>query len=132
MNVTRAHHIALFTGNFDRLKRFYVEDLGLPQVGSFPGGKTIFLQLGDTAVELIERADWQSSETGGWQHLALEIDDLDAAYAELKAKGIAFHVEPKNVPADDPSVRIAFFKDPDGNILELFQPLGSRYPQWGK
>lgn len=130
MNVTGAHHIALFTGNFARLKRFYVEDLGLPQVGSFPGGKTIFLQIGDTAVELIERTDWQSSETGGWQHLALEVADLDAAYAELSAKGIAFHVEPKNVPADDPSVRIAFFKDPDGNILELFQPLGARYPQW--
>ena len=73
MNVTRAHHIALFTGNFDRLKQFYVETIGLPQIGSFPGGKTIFLQLGDTAVELIERADWQSSEQGGWQHLALEI-----------------------------------------------------------
>ncbi len=131
MNVIAAHHIALFTGNFAHLKRFYVEDLGLPQVGSFPGGKTIFLKLGDTAVELIERANWQGSETGGWQHLALEVADLDAAHAELSAKGVVFHVEPKNVPADEPTVRIAFFKDPDGNILELFQPLGARYPQWG-
>lgn len=131
MHITGAHHIALCTANFATLRSFYTEVLGLPQVGSFPGGKTIFLKLGDTAIELIERADWSNSEPGGWQHLALAVADLDAAHAELAGKGIAFHVAPKDVPPHDPSARIAFFKDPDGNILELFQPLGARYPQQG-
>lgn len=131
MQITGAHHIALFTANFTTLRTFYTEMLGLPQVGSFPGGKTIFLKLGDTAIELIERADWANGASGGWQHLAFTVADLDAAHVELVGKGIAFHVEPKNVPPHDPSARIAFFKDPDGNILELFQPLGSHYPQQG-
>jgi catechol 2,3-dioxygenase-like lactoylglutathione lyase family enzyme len=65
---------------------------------------------------------------GGWDHLALEVEDIDAAYAELSAAGIPFHVPPEDFPEEAPSVRIAFFKDPDGNVLELVQPLGTRYP----
>jgi hypothetical protein len=43
---------------------------------------------------------------------------------------VAFHVTPRDFP-DPPEIRLAFFKDPDGNILELVQPLGGLYPQRG-
>ena len=129
MRVTGTHHVALYTGNLERLRDFYVDTLGLPQVGAFPGGRIIFIDAGSTAIELITREGWSGTETGSWQHLAFTVEDVDAAYHELTAKGIPFHVLPKSVPEDNPSVRIAFFKDPDGNILELFQPLGSHYPQ---
>jgi len=56
------------------------------------------------------------------------VSDADAAYAELSARGVPFHVPPKDFPEEAPSVRIAFFKDPDGNELELVQPLDARYP----
>lgn len=129
MRVTGTHHVALYTADLDRLRQFYVETLGLPVVGAFPGGRIIFIEAGSTAIELITREGWTSTETGGWQHLAFEVADVDATYAELTAKGVPFHVLPKNAPENDPSVRIAFFKDPEGNILELVQPLGQRYPQ---
>jgi catechol 2,3-dioxygenase-like lactoylglutathione lyase family enzyme len=38
MHVTGTHHIALFTSNLDRLRAFYVETLGLPQIGAFQAG----------------------------------------------------------------------------------------------
>lgn len=129
MRVTNTHHIALVTGDLARLRDFYVETLGLPQIGAFPGGRVIFVAIGSTAIEIIARDGWVGTDTGGWQHLALEVEDVDAAYEELLAKGVAFHVLPKSVPDDAPLTRIAFFKDPDGNIVELYQPIGSRYPQ---
>jgi hypothetical protein len=37
-------------------------------------------------------------------------------------------VPPEDFPPEAPTMRIAFFQDPDGNLLELIRPLGSRYP----
>lgn len=129
MRVTGTHHVALYTANLERLRAFYVDTLGLPHVGAFPGGRILFIDAGSTAIELIAREGWAGAATGSWQHLAFTVEDVDATYHELHAQGIAFHVLPKDVPEGAPSARVAFFKDPDGNILELFQPLGGHYPQ---
>ena len=128
MNITGTHHVALVTANFERLRAFYVETLGLPIVGAFAGRNIIFVEAGSTTIELIERSGQADAGSGGWSHLAFQVDDIDAVHAELAGLGIAFHVLPKDFPDDAPAVRIAFFKDPDGNDLELVQPLGSRYP----
>jgi lactoylglutathione lyase len=131
MRVTGTHHLALATADLERMRAFYVDTLGLPQVGVFPGGQTIFIDAGSTTIELGAREGWQGTDTGSWRHLAFEVEDVDATYAELTAQGISFRVTPKDVPADAPVCRVAFFRDPDGNDLELFQPIGSRYPQGG-
>lgn len=128
MRITGTHHVALRTGNFAAMRAFYVETLGLPQVGAFPGGRTIFIDAGTTTIELSTRDGWIGTDTGSWAHLAFEVASVDETHAELAAKEIAFHVEPRDI-GDAPTCRIAFFKDPDGNDLELFQPIGSRYPQ---
>ena len=49
--------------------------------------------------------------------IGLEVDDLDAEMARLKAKGVVFQ---GNVAEDGP-VRLAFFGDPDGNPIYLTQ-----------
>ena len=128
MRIVGTHHVALVTSDFARLRTFYVETLGLAQVGQFAGRNIIFIDAGPITIELIERDGDAPTSPGAWDHFAFEIADTDAAYAELTALGIPFHVLPKDFPEDAPKVRIAFFKDPDGNILELVQPLGSRYP----
>lgn len=87
MHVTGTHHVALYTADLERLRRFYVETLGLPQVGAFPGGRIIFIDAGSTAIELISRAGWAGSATGSWQHLAFEVADVDATYEVLTAQG---------------------------------------------
>jgi len=60
-----------------------------------------------------------SQERYGYDHLGLEVEDLDAAYEELKGKGITFSVLPRNVEGG----KMAFLKGPDGITIELFQPL---------
>lgn len=131
MEFIGVHHMAIITDDVARLRAFYVDVLGLPVVGGFPGHEIIFIGVGGTAIELVPR-EMQPGAGAGWDHLALEVADIDAAYAELTARGVLFHVPPKPFPPAAPSVRIAFFKDPDGNVLELVQPLGKRYPIKGE
>ncbi|MGI8686966.1 MAG: VOC family protein [Thermomicrobiales bacterium] len=129
LHILATHHIALSTAHFARLRTFYTETLGLPVLGGFPEQRILFLDAGTTAIELADEnvvdvpvgARW-------WAHLALEVADVDAAYAVLSARGVPFSAPPEDFPRDAPAVRIAFCTDPDGNVIELLQPLGSRYP----
>jgi catechol 2,3-dioxygenase-like lactoylglutathione lyase family enzyme len=128
MRIVSAHHVALYTAHFAQLRDFYVETLGFPIRGEFAGYNILFLGAGDTTIELTEDEHARQGIVGGWNHLALEVENLDQAYDELTARGVSFHVPPEDFPTENPSMRIAFFTDPDGNVLELIQPLGSRYP----
>ena len=51
----RAHHVAISTAHFDRLRAFYVETLGLPAVGGFPEHQILFLDAGGLTLELARR-----------------------------------------------------------------------------
>jgi len=121
MAILKAHHIALRTRDYAASKAFYTETLGFKVLGQIPGrtpGQDIlFVDIGGTTIELIgvEGAE-PTKPTCGFVHLAFEVDDVDATYEALKAKGVAFHVEPRSVG----DIRLAFFRDPDGNELELF------------
>ena len=129
MRITGTHHVALVTPNFARLREFYTGTLGLPVVGGFPGHNIIFIAAGGTTIELEEQAPvpLASPAVGrGWQHLAFAVEDIEASYAELAALGVPFTGPPMGFPEDAPLMRTAFFTDPDGNTLELIQPLGDR------
>jgi predicted enzyme related to lactoylglutathione lyase len=57
-----------------------------------------------------------------------ECRDLDATYAQLAARGVAFDAAPMNQPW---LWREAYLKDPDGNLLCLFQAgENRRHPPW--
>jgi catechol 2,3-dioxygenase-like lactoylglutathione lyase family enzyme len=133
MRILGTHHLALITGRFELLRRFYVETLGLPVVGGFPEHDIIFVGAGTTAIEIIGEDAPPGSNPGdrvarhGWHHLAFEVEDVDAAFAELTARGVPIHSPPESFPEAAPTMRIAFLRDPDGNLIELVQPLGSRY-----
>jgi catechol 2,3-dioxygenase-like lactoylglutathione lyase family enzyme len=54
----------------------------------------------------------------GLEHIGLTVENLDAAVAELKGKGVAFTMEPKTIR---PGVRIAFLTAPQDVSIELIQ-----------
>lgn len=56
MRILGTHHVAIYTSNFAGLREFYVETLGLPVVGGFPGHGILFIAAGSTTVELTEEA----------------------------------------------------------------------------
>jgi len=119
MSILRSHHIALKTPDFQRAKAFYTEVLGFDVVGDIPGRDIIFIDIGGTTIELIGTEAQPTGEEPqtGLVHLAFEVDDVDATFQELKEKDVVFHIEPTQVG----DIRLAFFRDPDGNPLELFK-----------
>jgi glyoxylase I family protein len=135
MRIIRTHHVAITTSRLALLRAFYVELLGLPVVGGFPDHDIVFLDAGGTTIELIGEQPSAAAGDGtgtngragrlGWHHLALQVDDADAAYAELVAAGVAPHSAPESFPPANATLRIAFLRDPDGNLLELVQPLST-------
>jgi lactoylglutathione lyase len=54
----------------------------------------------------------------GLDHFGLTVENIDAAVAELKGKGVAFTMEPKTIR---PGVRIAFLTAPQNVSIELIQ-----------
>jgi catechol 2,3-dioxygenase-like lactoylglutathione lyase family enzyme len=129
MAITGTHHVALKAKDFTTLRGFYRNTLGLQEVGAFDGNNIVFFAIGDTTIELIDAAP--DGPTGAFAHLALEVDDITEMVAALEQTGISFHVPVRAIEnaAGETVAWIAFFRDPEGNELELFQPVGSRYPQ---
>lgn len=119
MNFKGTHHVALRTPNFAAMEKFYTETLGLKVIRRWDQVPIIFLDIGGTTIELISSQDAAAgpTPTGGWDHIAFHVESVDEVYADLKGKGVEFTVEPKDVF----SVRIAFFKDADGNKVEIFE-----------
>ena len=59
-----------------------------------------------------------ASETRyGFDHIGLEVDDVDAAFEDLTGRGFKFFMPPTDIP----NLRIAFFKGPEDITIELVQ-----------
>jgi glyoxylase I family protein len=125
----RIDHIEMLTAQPDRAVAFYKDVLGFRErertrIPGTPSGPLdlVYLQLGDTTLEVMcypeaKIAPRASEARLGWQCLALEVEDMDRALDELKAKGIA----PAWGPMKRPDYARAEIRDPDGNPIELRQ-----------
>jgi catechol 2,3-dioxygenase-like lactoylglutathione lyase family enzyme len=119
MKLLSTHHIALHTPNFDALQAFYTETLGFPIVHRWPDVNIVFIDIGSTTLELVGRdqSTADNKPTGGFMHIALHVPSVDEAVAEVAAKGVPIHTQPKNFQ----DIRLAFVQDPDGNMVEFVQ-----------
>jgi glyoxylase I family protein len=121
------HHIAMKVGNFDASVKFYTEVLGFLKTISWGEGdsRAIMLDAGDgSCLELFAGGTTTQKPEGALLHLALRTDDCDNALNRVKAAGMEVTMEPTDVVINSTPktpVRIAFFKGPDGEIIEFFQ-----------
>ena len=113
------HHISIFSSNVPALVRFYTETLGLPITRRWDELGIVFVDVGSTTIELVPSPDRppRPEAVNGFDHLALRVDDVDAACAALRDAGVTV----ERAPYDFQELRIAFVRDPDGNLLELVQ-----------
>ena len=115
-------HIALASPDPEKLAQWYVDCLGFTIHSQSATSKTTFVRARNGAyIEIVmsngaPRPAQQLRDTG-IRHLAIAVADLDAEYAGLKAKGVAFITEPETSKGN----RVVFFTDPDGNYLHLIQ-----------
>ena len=111
----------LATKDLDKARLFFTETLGLKQVGN-EGDELITLASGDSNINVYrsEFAGTNKATAVTW-----EVDDIDAEVAALKAKGVAFeHYDMEGLELEGDvhvgeGMKIAWFKDPDGNILNI-------------
>jgi len=109
------HHVSINVPDVPAALAFYVDVLGLverPDRPDFPFGGA-WLDAGGQQIHLIEA----SPPPNVGQHLALQVADVDAAVADLRALGVEV-TDPKRVGTG----RQSFLVDPAGNGVELNQP----------
>ncbi len=109
---------SVWSEDLNRLLPFYRDVVGLPVGMEAPG----FVIMGDPnapALALGTHSEVHGRNAEPARHIVgLEVDDVDAEYARLKAAGVEF-IEPPTASGD--GVRIATFRDPEGNLLQLLQ-----------
>ena len=122
----RILHTMIRSGNLERSIAFYTEIMGMKLLRpkDYPKGEftNAFLGYGDeseqAALELTYNWGVESYDMGtGFGHIALEVDDVYEATAQIKAKGgkVIRDAGPMNAGTRI----IAFVEDPDGYQIEL-------------
>jgi catechol 2,3-dioxygenase-like lactoylglutathione lyase family enzyme len=102
---------------------FYTRFLGAEPVGEISEEAadldlvTATLRLRRTTAEA--PSTWKGDDLqAGFRHVGFKVAELDPLVAELKAAGVPFHLDPIHAEGD---VRITFFFDPDGTLVELVE-----------
>ena len=124
----RLHHVHLICKDLEGMINFFTNALGATLVarqkfGTADGaslnlqGTTVNLRVAQEDEVMVGDA---SQARFGYDHLGLQVDDVDAAFQDLKAKGFSFFIEPKDIP----NLRVAFFRGPEDITIELVQEKG--------
>jgi catechol 2,3-dioxygenase-like lactoylglutathione lyase family enzyme len=118
--------------DLERARAFYAEKLGLEPEEERPGGLRYRCARGEFAL-------FQSggAPSGTHTQMAWEVQDIEAAVIQLRANGVVFEEYdqpglttvdgiaevPDNYPSKGVGERAAWFKDSEGNLLALGQPV---------
>ena len=118
--------------DLDRARAFYSEKLGLEPVEEREGG--LLYRCGGSEFALFESA---GAASGDHTQRGFEVEDIEAVVAELRGRGVAFEeydfpglttadgiaeIE-GNYPSKGKGERGAWFRDSEGNMLGLGQPV---------
>lgn len=110
-------HTAIASPDPERLAQWYVEHLEFAINYRYAGN--VFAKAADgSMIEIVPSQGQRAPQTPndpGLRHLAIAVEDFDAAYQQLLAKGVKFFGPPREVEG----TRLVFFDDADGNIVHL-------------
>jgi methylmalonyl-CoA/ethylmalonyl-CoA epimerase len=129
-------HIGIAVGDLDASVAFFRDALGLeldaPEEVPSQRVRAHFLQAGEAAIELVEPtaddspiAKFVAKRGPGIHHVALRVDDIVAALAELKAKGVRLIDETPRPGAHHSLVAFIHPASTHGVLVELKQVLPS-------
>lgn len=120
-------HMAMNCLDRIRQERFYTKHFGFRRVRVFNPGTAnefVMLRLDGMCIELFAVPPGTTGQGGqqpvGFKHLAFEVDSLEERIRDLNADGIKTD-EIIDCSGILPGMRVCFFRDPEGNILEMMQ-----------
>jgi len=128
------HHIGISVADLDESIAWYKEMLGFEEIMRMEQGETIkemkigHIQRGNCYIELFQVAgakplpEYRRDPNAdlavhGLKHFGLQVDSVQAALEELKAKGVEVAME----PIDTPGIVFTFIRDNSGNAFELIE-----------
>ena len=119
--ITGLAHIGIFVKDLEISMDFY-KRLGftLDKEERY-GIRLAFLSSGNCFIELVEQKDLQARTAGQVDHVAMVVDDIDAAIKNAKDQGIEIDTSKLNSVPILGGVRNVFFEGPDGERLEFFE-----------
>jgi len=134
------HHVSVHVNDFDRMVAFYRDAFGFEIVGDGFGWENVealdnildvrgtaargaMLRAGTCYIELFEftapapeMSTPKRPNDKGYTHFCVDVTDIAAEYARLKALGMTFgHHE----PIDMGHVKTIYGRDPEGNVIEI-------------
>jgi methylmalonyl-CoA/ethylmalonyl-CoA epimerase len=130
MKLLKIDHLGIAVNSIEKGKNFWTDVLGL----SLEGTETVeaqkvttaFLPVGESEVELLEStapdgpiAKFIEKKGEGIQHIAFRVDNIEAALAELKAKGIQLIDENPRLGAGGAKIAFLHPKATSGVLVEL-------------
>lgn len=132
MKITKINHIAIVTPNLDSSVGFWAEALGLTvshrHHEAEQGVDVAFIPVGESNVELIAPfvedngvARYLQKTGGGMHHLCLEVDDIEAALAQLKAHNVPLIDETPKVNQAGKKMAFIHPKGTGGVLVELYE-----------
>ena len=127
MNIKGIHHIAILTDNYEKSKRFYTEILGFDIIRETYRQQRQSYKLdlsvnGQYLIELFSFPDFRQRasfpEAKGLRHLALSVENIEAAVEELRSKAVSV----EEIRVDEiTGKKVCFFYDPNDQPLELYE-----------
>jgi methylmalonyl-CoA/ethylmalonyl-CoA epimerase len=130
MKVLKIDHLGIAVNSIDEGKNFWSDVLGL----AFEGAETVeeqkvttaFFPVGESEVELLEStspdgpiAKYLEKKGPGLQHIAFRVENIEAALAELKEKGIRLIDEKPRIGAGGAKIAFLHPKATGGILVEL-------------
>ena len=131
MKINRVDHIGIAVPNLQEAKKFYEEVLGIKITKEDEKVKVSFVPCGEVELELLESttedgpiAKYLAKNGGrsGIQHVALNVDNIEKAIAEMKEKGVRMIDEQPRYGAGNSSIAFVHPKA-SGILVELAQRL---------
>jgi catechol 2,3-dioxygenase-like lactoylglutathione lyase family enzyme len=109
----------------DRARSFYLDHLGFePGVDKRPAfcvvhlGDLVLWLAGPASSAARQMPDGRRPGPGGWARFVIEVEDLEERVETLRAAGVTF----RNRIVVGPGGKQILVEDPDGNLVELFEP----------
>ena len=115
IDVDKYLHATILVRDLERTRKFYKTVLGLKEIErprfNFSG---TWFAIGDQELHIVVKGDLAGDPAfSDDRHIALGVRDFEAVPDKLSSQGISFRV------GSHPARRQIFFRDPDGNLIEL-------------
>lgn len=128
----KINHLGIATNGIENALRFWEDALGLENVHTEvvedQKVRVAMLPIGESRVELLEPTSDDSpiskfleKRGGGIHHIAVEVEDIRASLARLKAQGMQLIDEEPRIGAEGCLVAFVHPKASGGVLLELVQ-----------